>query len=977
MNLVRMTAALLVWTCCATTVFAGTAAWTGQGPFGGAMRTVVVDPNAPSRLYASTLNGFFRSDDGGLSWRRAESGLPGSAPIGTSFALDPNVANALWIVDDSSRLYRSTDAGAHWTPTGDVAPGGPYTVSSLTAVAGMPGVLYQTNTGIGVRKSVDGGVTFTTLAGGLVGTRYVKVAADPADPSTVIALTYTDCQPSSATSRIYRSTDAGASWNAVVPTSGCNSSGFGLPQIKFGPAGSHRVYAQIAELVLRSNDDGASFSPTGMYASSIAVSPASADVLWLGVTQFGLGGFYDYVIEKSVDGGSTATPYATGMTTNGNHAPSVLSIAIHPDYPSTPRLWAGTYNAGIFQSTDDGASWSEHNDGLAAARIGALAVHPFDGTRIYAGIGDAYDPSQAFYRSNTVGSFVPSNSGLDAYHLRSIVIDPTTAPDLGNTVIYAVGFGADWVGGFPAHRNSGIYKSADGGLTWSTLSGGLPAYAADPAAQYAGILRSIALDPRSCAAPPVTGPCITGPLQIVYAAGSGVQVGGSHSWRIMKSSDGGANWASSENGLPADVVDPIHSAVSDKVSYVTSLVIDPVNPLTLYAGTTATARNATGASASPSVASGVFKSIDGGANWVHKSAGLPRYPGSTDTALDVLSVAIDPDDPQTLWATTINSGPLASAGQIYKSTDGADTWTLSNAGVTAPNTQALLVDPSNPSTVYAASGGLDITDPGGVYKSVDGGVSWHSISLGLPANAAFVLALDPADSRVLHAGTSGGVYTITQLPDTDHDGVPDLIENSGPNGGDADANNTADSAESDVSTTALGLLGSNAWQRGRDDSVEAHMTQLRNRLASGTVGGYFTVKLIDGDCTHSVDVAPVDAGPYGRDRVAHRGSFDYPRGLLRFELPQCTHATVDVTFNGANFGNGWSWRYFGPSTPGDSTTMAWHDASSVASSHTATTWRLQLAAGQFGSYRPTVAQSILFVGGPARNDTLFNDGFDD
>ncbi len=954
-------ATLLAW--------AGPADWTGQGPFGGRVTRVIVDPASPSRLYATTGNGFFRSVDGGLSWQRAETGLLQGTPLAAVIALDPNVPGALWLTDDFGRLYRSTNAAATWTPTGDMAPVLAYGVTGLSAASGAPGVLYQSGLGMGVRKSVDGGVTFSNLGGGLAGVDYLQVAVDPSNPSIVLAGAATDCSAGAPASSIYRSGDGGASWVAVVPSTGCEYGNASMP-VAFGPAGSHRVYViDGAYQLLRSNDDAASFSPTGLHGDAITVSPASANTLWLS----GSGNGY-FSPQKSIDGGASAVPMNSGMTTNGFFTPNVVSIAIHPGYPATPRLWAATSNAGVFLSSNDGAAWSEQDDGLAATMIRALAVHPFDRTRLYAGVGDAFDPSPAFYRSNTIGSWVASNSGLNAYELRTIAIDPTTASSIGDTVIYASGYGMDWSGGAALHRNSGIYKSLDGGLSWSTLSGGFPI--GTDGGPFAGIARTIALDPRSCASPPASGACVSGPLLTAYVSGSGTVIGGVHRWRVMKTTDGGATWSSSDNGLPPDTAAPPGSYAYDRVAGVTPLLVDPTNPQTLYLGSFATAADVSGNPVSPTVPNGVFKSVDGGANWVQKSVGLPRYPGSTDSALDVLSLAIDPAHPQTLWASTIDTNTFGSPGQIFKSVDGAEHWMLSNAGITAPDTRALLVDPNNPAIVYAASGGIGAANPGGVYKSLDGGVTWHSISVGLPAASATALALDPLDSRVLHAGTGGGVYTITQLPDADADGVPDLIENAGPNGGDADHDGIPDSQQATVSTTALGLLGSSAWKAGAAVDVDQQMAGLRSVLDAGTVGGYFTIKLIDGDCTHSVDVAPVDAGPYGLDRIAHRGTFDYPRGLVRFELPQCTTATVDVTFNGANFGTGWSWRYYGPSTPGDSTTMGWHDASSVVTSHTATTWRFHLAAGQFGSYRPGAAQSILFVGGPAENETLFSDGFD-
>jgi hypothetical protein len=92
-------------------------------------------------------------------------------------------------------------------------------------------------------------------------------------------------------------------------------------------------------------------------------------------------------------------------------------------------------------------------------------------------------------------------------------------------------------------------------------------------------------------------------------------------------------------------------------------------------------------------------------------------------------------------------------------------------------------------------------------------------------------------------------------------------------------------------------------------------------------------------------------------------------------LPQCGSAIVDVTFNAATFGAGWSWRYYGPSIPGNNATMGWHDATSLVMSQLGNDWQIKLINGNFGSYRPAITNSILFEGGPAYNDTVFTDNF--
>src|SRR5690349_19988070 len=102
--------------------------------------------------------------------------------------------------------------------------------------------------------------------------------------------------------------------------------------------------------------------------------------------------------------------------------------------------------------------------------------------------------------------------------------------------------------------------------------------------------------------------------------------------------------------------------------------------------------------------------------------------------------------------------------------------------MTSADMRALLVDPSNPSIVYAAGGGTS-GSPGGVFKSYDAGATWHSQSISLPGDASLALSLYPADHSKPFAGSSAGVSEITQTLDTDHDGVSDLLEDMGPYGG--------------------------------------------------------------------------------------------------------------------------------------------------------------------------------------------------
>ncbi|QBB71965.1 hypothetical protein ELE36_17235 [Pseudolysobacter antarcticus] len=960
-------------------VSAGPADWSGQGPFGGSVLALKTDPLLGSRIYAYGSNGFFRSDDSGSSWQSAETGLTEPHPSNGFFIADSLSSGGVWLFDDYGRLFRSTDAGANWSATGFTAITPPYVGSNSLAQAGAGSLWYGAGAS-GLLKSVDGGATFAAVGGVFAGKTVSFVATNPANLAQVVVGLKSLSSCSTNNCAIYYSSNAGLSWNAAtfdattLPLSPPLSNKNYLQAIAFGPSGSHRIYAlyggsPYSAYLARSDNDGALWTGFNQNGTSLTASPITAANVWLDGN-------------ASTNSGTSFTPIATtGRTTNGIAVPTVSALALHASYPA--RMILGTTYGGVYLSNNSGATWASSNDGLTSTNIRALIVHPNDHTRLFAGYGDAFEPSPAFYRSTSSGTWNVSNSGLNAYQLRTVAFDPTSTSIIGSTILYAVGAGYDWIGGAENNSNTGIYKSTDGGLTWNTIGNGLPPDGLG--GHFAGNLRTIIADPRSCTSPPPSGPCITGPLHTWYVTGSGTRTtaaggDGPHQWRVMKSVDAGVTWSSSENGLPADIINPDGSRSS--VNGVTPIVIDPTNSNILYIGTFASGYDALGNSVSPTVATGVFKSINAGATWVQASIGLPTYPGSPQAAYNTLSLVIDPAHPQTLWVSTINAN-FNTPGQVFKSIDGAATWSVSNAGVSGPDVRALLVDPTDSTVLYAASGGIGPANPGGVYKSIDGGSTWGSISLGLPSNAATSLALDPIDPTVLYAGTSGGVYSITQLPDADADGVPDLIENAGPNGGDANADGQADAQQATVSTTAPGLLGTSGWQAGiqgiadgtRVKHLSEKLQQLQATASGGTQGGYFSAQIISGDCTHAVDVSAVIAGPLGLDNDVHHGTYSYSRGLLRFELPTCTNAIVDITFNNATFGAGWSWRYYGPAVPGDNSTLGWHNATTLVQSQNSNTWRISLKAGQFGSYRPAGAGSILFEGGPAYSEVIFKDGF--
>ena len=191
---------------------------------------------------------------------------------------------------------------------------------------------------------------------------------------------------------------------------------------------------------------------------------------------------------------------------------------------------------------------------------------------------------------------------------------------------------------------------------------------------------------------------------------------------VLKSTDGGGSWTESNSGLVGD--------------YVTALTLDPENPTILYAGVQSPA-------GLPGVRSTLLKSTDGGMTW-------------NSTALSVAKsfiseIALDPQNPGTFYAVTATSFPGA-AGSLSKSTDGGTSWRDLSPSLPSP-VYALAISPRNPATIYA---GTDV----GVMTSTDAGESWAPAPLTLNIGPTHFLVLDPKNQNTLYAGGPGGLFEI-------------------------------------------------------------------------------------------------------------------------------------------------------------------------------------------------------------------------
>ena len=113
----------------------------------------------------------------------------------------------------------------------------------------------------------------------------------------------------------------------------------------------------------------------------------------------------------------------------------------------------------------------------------------------------------------------------------------------------------------------------------------------------------------------------------------------------------------------------------------------------------------------------------------------------------VTAMAVDPSSPSTVYAAAQLDG-------LWKSMDGGGTWSPARAGETGDAAVFIGVEPLAPSTVWVASNS-------GVFRSTDAGASWADRSSNLPSRRAFAMAIDPSDPNVLYVSVDaagGGVY---------------------------------------------------------------------------------------------------------------------------------------------------------------------------------------------------------------------------
>jgi len=329
---------------------------------------------------------------------------------------------------------------------------------------------------------------------------------------------------------------------------------------------------------------------------------------------------------------------------------------------SDPRIvYVGTASGGVWKTSNAGTTWEPIFDKEAVSTIGAVAVAPSDPSVVWVGTGEANNRQSSswgngVYRS-TDGGKTWTNTGLtDSEHIGRIAIHPANP-----NIVYVAAQGHLW----GANKERGVYKTVDGGKTWTQ------SLFID---EDTGI-SDLAMDPVS----PDT----------LYAAAYerrrtpyGFNGGGPGS-AIYKTTDGGATWKKLTKGLPyADGGDTGRIGLS----------IYRRNPNVVYALV-------------QHAKSGIYRSEDKGESWTKMGDTNPRSSYYSQ-------VRVDPNNDLRIWVL---------GAPVYHSEDGGKTFVTTRGQRIHGDYHAMWIDPANSNHMIAG------TD-GGIHWSYDAGRSWDYVN---------------------------------------------------------------------------------------------------------------------------------------------------------------------------------------------------------------------------------------------------------
>jgi len=660
-------------------------------PMSGRIADVAVDPSNASRwLVGAAQGGIWQTMDAGTTWSPLTDGQASLAMGAIAFApSDPSViyagtgeATFSGVSYHGAGLLKSIDGGATWSLLAaatlanlsfsdlKVNPSDPGIVLAATAVgfAGRQGSPPPLIPPRGVYRSADGGASWSLVLSG----HATDLETDPADFDRQYAGIGRIFGSSAVSANgVYRSTNGGSSWTAVGgPWTGLPS-GVGRVELAIAPSNSNVLYVSIQDAF---DSVGADGGLLGLWRSSDAWSPTPTwTPIPTGAIDDGTGThgycgwdpafasapdqcWYDH--EIVADPADANVLYAGGLALWRYDGATWIEVSqtasspfdgIHVDQHS--MAWAGGRlivgnDGGVWSTTDGGATWLDHNAGLAITQFYDGAIHPTDpdfalggsqdnGTEKWTGSaawnwvfgGDGSDSVIASVNPNTHWAvsaqglvILRTRNGGASFTLAVSGIDLTNAPFIArfekcpaNDDVLIAGTDNLWKStdffsaGVPTWASNGPEMAADlSALDFAASDTACHSYAygTDTGALRltvdAGALWTD-IDPGNSVADRAVTDLAFDPsnASVLYVTLSGFDEGTpeqpGHLFKTANATSGAPTWT--------DVSPPVNIPFN-------TVALDPFDPDIVYAGTDI----------------GVWRSADGGGTWTHMgpATGMPN-----------------------------------------------------------------------------------------------------------------------------------------------------------------------------------------------------------------------------------------------------------------------------------------------------------------------------------------------------------------
>jgi photosystem II stability/assembly factor-like uncharacterized protein len=681
----------------------------GPGSSSGRVMSIAVNPKNKFEYYVGVASGgVWKTVNDGTTWTPLFDG-EGSYSIGW-VALDPNDGSVVWVGSGESNsqrsvsygdgVYRSDDGGKNWQNMGLKKSEhiGRIVIDprdSKVVYVAAEGPLWGPGGDRGLYKTTDGGKTWKAALTISENTGVVDVAIDPSNPDILYAAAYQrrrhvftliDGGPESA---IYKSTDAGATWNKLK--SGLPSADMGRIGLAISPADPNVLYATIEATdgkggIFRSSDKGATwerrneFDQGAMYYARVVADPRNVDRIFIMSVE----------LRESLDGGKTLQ-----KVNEKNHHGDNHSLWIDPD---DTKHWLLGSDGGMAETWDNAKSW-QFKANLPTMQFYDVAVDnalPF--YNVCGGTQDYFSwcgPSRTHSVNGIVNAdwFVTTNG--DGFQSRVDPVDPNTIyseSQYGVLVRYDKPTGQElvlqplegkdepplrWNWDSPIivspHSHTRLYfaanklfRSDDRGDTWKAISGDLTrqidrnklpvmgkvwgpdAVAKNQSTSFYGNIVALSESPKK--------------EGLIYV--------GTDDGLIQVTSDGGANWTRYEKfpGVP-------------EMTYVSRLAASNFDANTVYA----TFEHHKQEDFKPYV----LKSADQGKSWTSIAGDLPESP-------PVLAFAEDAVNPNLLFVGTENG--------VYFTTDSGAHWVQLKGGLPTISVRDVVVQAREGDLVIATFG---------------------------------------------------------------------------------------------------------------------------------------------------------------------------------------------------------------------------------------------------------------------------------